>query len=111
MSFQKCNVVAQHIQRLPLPIQAKDTLSGMCATACILHGAEQGFPSQSELTKCRSALARAAPGDFHKMRSVEILFTVILKGHRSDPIQALPYETLCAARRLLSKREQVRELF
>ena len=45
------------------------------------------------------------------MRSAEIFFSVCLKGHRSDPLQALPYEAFVVFRRLLSKRESVRELF
>ena len=97
----KCRAVAHRVQRLPLSMDAKDTLVAMCATACILHGAEQGFPSVDELLKCRSAVARAVRGEFHKMRSVEIVFSVCLKGHRSDPLQALPYEALVVFRRLV----------
>ena len=45
------------------------------------------------------------------MKSNELLFTLILQGHKVDPLQAHPYAALCGVRRVLSSREDLRTLF
>ena len=45
------------------------------------------------------------------MRAVELLFTVVLRGARVDPIQALEVQALESARRLLAKHPDLQGLF
>ena len=98
---------AERIQRLPLGRNAKDILCGMRAVSTITYGSEQGFPPVADIRKCRTAISRAIRGDNHRLRSLEILFTVVLKGHRSDPLQALAYDAFLTLRRILQKNDDV----
>ena len=67
--------------------------------------------SDAPISKEQRRLQRAVREDIHKLRSIDILFTVVLKGHRSDPIQALAYDTFLTMRRLLQKDDSLHDLF
>ena len=102
---------AERIQRLPLGRDAKDIICGMCVVSIITYGSEQGFPPLSDIRTCRTAISRAIRGDNPRLRSFEIFFTAVLKGHRSDPLQALAYDAFLTLRRIPQKNDEVHELF
>eukprot|EP00662_Eupelagonemidae_sp_cell21_P043840 gene43840-biopygen97615 len=43
----------------------------------------------------------------HRRRAPEILLTLFSKGHRVDPFQVIPFRTLTALRRLVSRRQHL----
>ena len=47
---------------------------------------------------------------FYRRRCIEILLTIFAKGHRLDPEQAIPYQTLVQLRRQLSRRPDLQPL-
>ena len=59
----------------------------------------------------RALMATAIFGEYRKMKSNELLFTLVLRGHRVDIVQAHPYEALRGVRRLLTSRADLRQLF
>ena len=69
-------------------------------------GAEFHPPTKVQKERCRKAIANAVWGRSCRMRSVELLFTVVLRGAGLDPLQALD-----SARRLLAKHPNLQALF
>ena len=41
----------------------------------------------------------------------EIVFTLLTPGHRTDPVQALKYQSLSLLHRMLTKRPHLRDVF
>ena len=77
----------------------------------IVYGAEQSQLPVKATNSLRAQMATAIFGEYRKMKSNELLFTLVLRGHRVDIVQAHPYEALRGVRRLLTSRADLRQLF
>eukprot|EP00660_Eupelagonema_oceanica_P019687 gene19687-biopygen9550 len=69
---------------------------------CAVH-----TPSEAAQRHFRSAVLQSVWRQHHRKRCPEVVMTLIARGHRLDPVQALPYRRVLALRRLLMLRPEL----
>jgi len=111
----KSRDTVKNIARLPLPRDAKESLTACHSTKGYTWGAAYEDIPKHEANLLRSATVRTLwekrRGAKRNMRSTEMLFTLIVRGHLVDPLQAFYYDGLCDLRRYLREYPNDREPF
>ena len=84
-------MLAAKIAKVPVSFdQRAQTLSSLCLSAG-LYGVEVSFVSQSLLRRFESAILQALWGTSRAMRTKEIIFSILVPGHRTSPTMAAAY--------------------
>ena len=100
----------QRLRYAPLDFECRETIAGVSALSPLVYGqAGKTFPLQVLASLRRSALQ----GIWHgagNLSCAEVAFTLFLKGHRVDPVQALDFSCLVTLRRILSGHATCRQL-
>ena len=99
-------VICERIRWAPLPMHARSKLLASLVIPSSLYGACVGGLTLSLMNSLTSAVMRAVWGTKRKMRSKEIVLSLLVPGHLVDPTQALAYQCLCMLRRFTSKRPE-----
>ena len=101
--LQKAIDTLRRIGNLPLsfPQRAHMALTQPCAAA--FYGAETTDWLPAQEFALESALLQAVWGRGRSNRCREVFFAVLLRGHRADPKQALPYLRLCGLLRMIQR--------
>ena len=93
-----------------MDFECRETLAGVSALSSLVYGqAGKSFPPQVLASLRRHALQ----GIWHgagNLSCAEVAFTLFLKGHRVDPVQALDFSCLVTLRRILSGNSTCRNL-
>ena len=87
----------------PLDFEDKETLAGTGVLPALLYG-QAGKPIPEQVGN--SLRRKALQGMWHGAGSLscaEVAFTLLLKGHRVDPIQAADFNCFAVMRRVISK--------
>eukprot|EP00664_Eupelagonemidae_sp_cell27_P006048 gene6048-8598_t len=99
--------VAARVSCLPMTLEEKAVLLAAAASPRGIYGCAVTPYSQSQLQSLRRAFA-AALFPKHKRRCLEIVFTLMVKGHLLDPEQAVPYQCLRTLRDMADRRPELR---
>ena len=109
--LELCRRLCERIQHLPLPLGRRAHLVAAGFLSKAIYGCAATPPSRKDVSRLRASAARAVWGQTNRWRSVEMLFTVLCPGHRADPFQAVAYNTIMVARRVLKTRPHLWETY
>ena len=99
---------AKRIAWTHLPFMVKSALVSSLVVQASLYGIQSGVATAAALQKLQSVCLRAVWGLSRKSRAKELVFTLLLPGHRTDPKQALAYQCLKMLRDQCLSRPDVR---
>ena len=102
--------VSERIRWAPLPMPARARLLSALVLPASLYGACISDVTTAQLHSLTSAIMRALWGTSRKLRCRDIVLTLFVPGHLTDPRQACIYQSLCMLRRFLQKDPQLFEL-
>ena len=102
---------AERLKRLPLGWELKDRLAGSAVVSKYVYGAENHGAPKKETSRLQRQVELAVRGPLHQGRARELLWTLILKGERSDPEQVLVIQAFQTFVRILQKRPETWEAF
>ena len=107
--FEEAALEAARVEWLPLPMGAKaQLLAGLACQGC-LYGVQVGGVPERAMLLLRNACLKALWGTTRRLRCRELVFTLLVQGHRVDPQQALVYNCLVLFSKMMRKpgvREQ-----
>lgn len=101
--------LAERVERLPHYTDKKSQLLAMSACAAGIFGAEMGLMTSEDEARVLAVVTRVLWGQERKLRCIEILFTVLFKGHRVHPRMMMQNEALAVMHRLLGRRYDLRQ--
>eukprot|EP00435_Cladocopium_sp_Y103_P026624 s395_g6.t1 len=107
---QKAKARFQRLRYAPLDFDCRETIAGISALSPLVYGqAGKTFPPQVLASLRRHAFK----GIWHGaglLSCAEVAFTLFLKGHRVDPVQATDFSCLQTLRRVVSNNTECRAL-
>ena len=95
--------ICERIRWAPLPMHARTQLLSSLVMPSTLYGYCVGGLSCNLLDQLTSAIMRAVWGTKRKLRSKEVVLSLLVPGHLVDPKQASIYQCLRMLRRQLQK--------
>ena len=101
--FNKAGLTTNRIEAVSLPLDAKADLFAACVIPKILFDTQIAPISKACLRGWRTRAARSIWGRGCPARSLEMLFTLVTKGHRCDPLQASVCRVMLSAHRMLRR--------
>ena len=108
--MQKVKARLGRLRYAPFDFEDKEELAGASALPALLYG-QAGKPMPPQVL---SSLRRSAVQGIWKgagnLSCVEIAFTLLLKGHRVDPVQAADFNCFTVLRRAVSKGGRAAEV-
>eukprot|EP00435_Cladocopium_sp_Y103_P058315 s395_g20.t1 len=111
--MQRADKVKERSYRLryaPLDFEGKETLAGISALSSLLYGqAGKSLPPDVLSSLRRQALLGIWTGA-GRLSCAEIAFTIFLKGHKVDPMQAVDCSNILTLQRVLAKNSSARAL-
>jgi hypothetical protein len=107
--FNKALDSLRRIGNLPLNFKQKTLMAVAQPCAAVLYGAEVTVWTPSQIHCWEGALISTLWGDTRRNRCREVFMSVLLPGHRADPVQALPFARLCALARMAQRHPFLQE--
>ena len=102
--------VARRIRWAPLPMHARARLVASLVCPGSLYGIQVAALPGNLLDSLRSVVTNAIWGDTRKLRCKELVLTLLVPGHLTDPMQYAIYHTLKMFRRMLKRRPDLHDL-
>eukprot|EP00973_Karenia_brevis_P081692 11325372-Karenia_brevis.AAC.1 len=96
--------VANRVSSLPLGFDIRTVVLQGGVIPKSLHGCEVSIMLQRLLSRLRTGVLNSLWGNGRKMRCPEIVFTLLSRGHLSDPLQADMYRSLVTFQSMMCKR-------
>ena len=109
--LSECLRLCERIQHLPLGLEVRATLVGCFVVTKALYACSATPPSHRALRQLRAACTRAVWGQANPWRAPEVVYSLLCRGHLSDPRSAFAYSTHLVARRVLRRRPELKEKF
>ena len=106
-----CSEVLERICSLQLHLEARAHLVASMVLPKALYAGGVSCPSQRSMKKLRAKCARAVWGQGNRWRAVEAMFSLLTKGHITDPVQKFAHDCIVSMRRVLRRRPQLIPLF
>ena len=100
---QRGVVVAERIRWAPLPMPIRARLLSSLVLLASLYAVCVGDLSTRLLNRLTSAVMRAVWGTKRKLRSRDVVLSLLVPGHLVDPRQAFIHQTLCTLRQSMHK--------
>ena len=95
--------IARRIRWAPLSMKQRALLVGSLVNPKALHSHPSGGIAKTRIQSLRSACVAAVWGETRKLKCPEIVMTLFVKGHRSDPRQYAAYSCIRLFRIMLKK--------
>ena len=103
--------VAHRVALAPLSASERGEMVATAAVPKAVYGGAVASAAQKEADGLRQAVLTAVWGPGRKLRAREVVFTLLVPGHRVDPSQALTYLRFRSLRRMLIARPELRATF
>ena len=95
---------ANRVSFLPIGFDGRTSLASMLTLPKALHGCSVTPPTPKELGQLRAANMKAVWGPKRRMRSTDVVLTLLCRGHRLDPFQAVTHTCLSHFHRMVARR-------
>jgi len=102
--------VCERIRWAPLPMHVRANLLASLVLPSSLYGFSVSGLTCSLVDSLTSAVMRALWGTTRKLRSKEIVLSLLVPGHLVDPRQAAVYQCLRSLRRFVTKRVDLKDV-
>ena len=91
------------IETIPLDLEARADLVASSVNSKILYDTAVSPLSKRELQRWRARICTAIWGRSNPSRCLELVFTLLCKGHATDPLQASVYRVISTVKRMLTR--------
>ena len=102
---------ARRLRHAPLPMEAKLQMMQTAISPLAFHGIQAGSPTLKQRDRLRAELMRAWWGPKRAHRAQEMAWVLYTRGHKVDPMQAIPYARIHGMRRSLVHVPRLRPIF
>ena len=103
-TLAQCRRMCERVGNLPLPLMPRAEIVASLILPKALYACGVSVPAKKDMRSLRAAVAKAIWGQRNRWRANEALFTVVVPGHRHDPVQASAYLAITTMRRVLDRQ-------